>query len=73
MTTIDKNKQYMTRDGFPVRILATDVKGAYPIAGLVDLGDEEYVRKWTSEGRNDARYNVRTSFDLVEVEEGVEQ
>lgn len=69
---IEMDKKYRTRDGFPVRILATDVKGAYPIAGLVDLGDEEYVRKWTAEGRNDARYNVRTSFDLVEVEEGVE-
>jgi hypothetical protein len=67
---IEMDKKYRTRDGFPVRILATDVKGAYPIAGLVDLGDEEYVRKWTAEGRNDARYNVRTSFDLVEVEEG---
>ena len=71
--TIDINKKYMTRDGFPVRILATDVKGAYPIAGLVDLGDEEYVRKWTAEGKNDARYNVRTNYDLVEVEKGEQQ
>ena len=68
--TIDKNKHYKTRDGFPVRILATDVKGAYPVAGLVTLGDEEYVRRWTAEGKNDARYNVRTNYDLVEVEEG---
>jgi hypothetical protein len=64
--TIDKNKKYMTRDGFPVRLLATDIKGRYPIAGVVMLGDDEYVKQWTREGKEDRRPNVRTPYDLVE-------
>lgn len=68
--TISANKTYQTRDGFPVRILATDIKGSYPIAGVVDLGDEEYCRKWTAEGKADRRPNVRTNYDLVEAKKG---
>ena len=62
-----------TRDGFPVRLLAFDVKGRYPIAGVVQLGDDEYCRQWTKDGKGDRRPNVRTNYDLViEVEGGEE-
>ena len=63
--------QIRTRDGFPVRILSYDVKGRYPVAGVVMLGEDEYVRQWTIEGKGDYRPNVRTNYDLViEVEGG---
>lgn len=45
---IDINKKYQTRDGFPVRIVATDIKGRYPILGVIDLGEEEFAVKYTS-------------------------
>lgn len=64
---IDCSKRYQTRDGFPVRILATDLKSRYCIAGVVLLGDDEYVRQWTAEGKADYRRNVRTNYDLIEV------
>lgn len=63
---ISINGRYQTRDGFPVRILATDAKGTYPIVGMVDLGDVEYSRQWTSDGKADYRKNVTTNYDLVE-------
>lgn len=63
---IDCNKRYQTRDGFPVRILATDIKSRYCIAGVVQLGDDEYVRQWTADGKADYRRNVTTSYDLIE-------
>lgn len=63
---IDQNKQYTTRDGFPVRIVATDAKGRYPVVGLVDMDNAEYSRQWTREGKADIRPNVSTNYDLVE-------
>ena len=70
---IDINKKYMTRDGFPVRIVADNLKGRYPILGVIDLGEEEHAVKYTSVGKADRRPNVRTPYDLVEVEKGGEQ
>ena len=34
---IDPGKNYTTRDGFAVRIVATDAKGRFPVVGLVDM------------------------------------
>lgn len=64
---IDVNKRYVTRDGFDVRIIATDAKGRYPIVGLVDMENAEYCRQWTEEGKADYRGFVKTNYDLVEV------
>lgn len=63
---INCNKSYTTRDGFPVRIIATDAKGRFPIVGLVDMVNAEYARHWTAEGKADLRRNVTTNYDLVE-------
>lgn len=65
---INCNKNYTTRDGFPVRIIATDAKGRFPIVGLVDMKNAEYARHWTAEGKADLRRNVATNYDLVEKE-----
>jgi hypothetical protein len=63
---INCNKSYTTRDGFPVRIIATDAKGRFPIVGLVDMVNAEYARHWTEEGRADLRRNVKSNYDLIE-------
>jgi hypothetical protein len=63
---IDPDKQYTTRDGFDVRIIATDAKGTYPIVGLVDVGNAEYAHHWTEDGKADFRRHVRSNYDLIE-------
>lgn len=63
---IDPSKQYTTRDGMAVRILATDAKGRHPIVGLVDVENAEYPRQWTEDGKADYRSFVTTNYDLVE-------
>ena len=66
MTMIDINKRYTTRDGFDVRIIATDAKGRFPIVGLVDMENAEYAHHWTAEGKADPRPFVHSCYDLVE-------
>jgi hypothetical protein len=52
------------RSGRPARLLAHDVKGDYPIAVLVMIGDEgERVYTYAATGRFDNR--KPTEFDLV--------
>lgn len=63
---IDTTKNYTTRDGFGVRIIATDAKGCYPIVGLVDVGNAEYSRQWTEDGKADYRHYVKSNYDLIE-------
>ena len=63
---INCNKSYTTRDGFPVRIIATDAKGRFPVVGLVDMVNAEYARHWTEEGKADLRRNVKSNYDLIE-------
>lgn len=63
---INCNKSYTTRDGFPVRIIATDAKGRFPIVGLVDMVNAEYAHHWTEEGKADLRRNVKSNYDLIE-------
>lgn len=40
----------VTRAGNKVRIICFDVKGPYPVVGLVDLGEEETAATFTEEG-----------------------
>lgn len=47
---IDKNKQYKTRSGLPVRIYATDGGGDYPIHGATCFGDIWHLCFWTKDG-----------------------
>jgi hypothetical protein len=62
-----------TRGGFPVRVLAWDVKSRYCIAGVVQMGDDECVKQWTADGKADYRRNVTSSLDLVLQVEGGEE
>lgn len=49
---IDLTKPLRTKKGHLVRILATDVKGGYPIAGVIQYSDDrEGLCRWTREGK----------------------
>ena len=61
-----------TRGGFPVRIIAWDLKSRYCIAGVIHMDEDECVRQWTLEGKADFRRNVKSSLDLVLETEGGE-
>ena len=50
---IQMDKEYVTRDGRKVRVLAVDKKGTngYPVIGLVATADFESVGFWTECGK----------------------
>lgn len=58
MITMDK--QYRTRDGYPVRLLCVDGPGRYPVVGI--FLDE--IETWTSSGSWSFNDPI---FDLIEV------
>lgn len=61
---ISLTKNYSTKNGFPVRILCTDlVEGNFPVVGLVCKGDTESIHFWDMNGENPHA----TNFNLVEV------
>lgn len=62
---IDITKKYRTRDGKPVRILATDLKGTLPIVVAINVGDYESIIALSPEGRQWSDMN--TPCDLIEV------
>lgn len=72
---LDLTKPVQTRNGRPVRILATDAKGGQSVAGLVtDRGGYETAYLWSAHGHhfgNDADNGPRVTddFDLVNVPE----
>ena len=47
---IDKNKQYTTRSGLPVRIYATDCGGGYPVHGAILKDGVWLLESWTITG-----------------------
>jgi hypothetical protein len=72
---LDLNKPIQTRAGHPVRILATDIHGCYPIAAAI--GESHYlrspvVRQYDLEGSlrgSGSRRLRKTALDLVNVPE----
>ena len=62
---IDKNKQYKTRSGLPVRIYATDGGGDYPVHGGLPCGEHWIMTCWTNEGKSVS--HSQPELDLIEV------
>lgn len=62
---IDKNKQYKTRSGLPVRIYATDGGADCPVHGAICLGDTWHLGAWTNKGFCVAINE--SDLDLIEV------
>jgi hypothetical protein len=65
--TLDLSKPVQTRDGRKVRILCTDAKGDFRIAGLIDEGRHEYAATWGMTGRMEL--GGLSPSDLVNVPE----
>lgn len=65
---ISMDKKYRTRDGRPVRVLATDARGEQPVVGLVyELeADKETLRRWSIDGKWRAAA-CESELDLIEV------
>lgn len=64
---IDITKEYRTRSGYPVRVLATDMSGSKPVLVLVRPGTQfEQLIQVTVEGRAH-RSAERSAFDLIEI------
>jgi hypothetical protein len=73
---IDINKQYRTKNGFAVRIYATDGMGLYPVHGAMFISLDHRdnwsghnikgwsFECWTPDGRH---YQGNEDFDLIEV------
>lgn len=47
---LDLTKPVQTRDGYPVRILATDLRSEYPVVGIISHPDYDEVETWTLDG-----------------------
>ena len=60
-----KSQKVVTRCGFPVRIVCTDVKRKdYPILALVERDDQEEYQSFTKDGRFSLYNSSHDSFDL---------
>ena len=62
---IDKNKEYKTVSGFPVRIYATDGSDSLPVHGAIFENKEWNLFEWTEDGKYCE--DSTGEFDLVEV------
>lgn len=61
----DKSQKVVTRCGFPVRIVCTDVKRKdYPILALVERDDQEEYQSFTKDGRFNLYNPLHDNFDL---------
>jgi hypothetical protein len=61
---ITMDGKYTTRDGRPVRVLATDIKHEYPVVFAYVRGDRELVGVCYADGR--ASTEATTDCDLIE-------
>lgn len=67
--TLDLTKPVQTRGGMAVRILATDIKGDHPIAGVVTyLDGVETLENWAADGRWFNGQDEDTVLDLVQAD-----
>lgn len=70
----DKSQKVVTRCGFPVRIVCTDVKRKdYPILALVERDDQEEYQSFTKDGRFSLYNPLHDNFDLFIVTDEVSE
>lgn len=66
----DPTKPVQTRDGRKARIICTNIKGMFPIAAVVAVGDKsEGVEQWCANGRkafSSTEYNSNPT-DLINI------
>lgn len=67
MAKLDLTKPVQTRNGLPVRILATDLRSDCPVVGLVSYPDFDSIETWTLDGKFAPDDNDEYELDLVNV------
>lgn len=73
MAKLDLTKPVQTRNGLPVRILATDVRSICPVVGIVSYPDFDSIETWTLDGKFAPDGNDEYELDLVNVPEEVKR
>jgi len=70
LSKIDKDTRIETKDGHEVEILKTNMRGDYPVVGIIKRPNEitDIIEAWTIKGIID-KDTIDTSFDLVIVKE----
>lgn len=70
LSKIDKDTRIETKGGYEVEILRTDLRGDYPIVGIVKKPNDitDLIQTWTIEGHFD-KNDSDVCFDLVIVKE----
>lgn len=70
LSKIDKDTRIETKSGYEVEILRTDLRGDYPIVGIVKRPNQvtDLIGNWTIKGDYD-KDAIDVSFDLVIVKE----
>lgn len=65
---IEMDKKYKTRNGLPVRILATNIKSPYPVvAAVLHIYNQEDVCAYTDVGKFILESDTDNEYDLIEV------
>lgn len=70
LSKIDKDTRIETKGGYEVEILKTNMRGEYPILGIVKKPNQptDLIAYWTIKGSFD-KYGADTTFDLVIIKE----
>lgn len=70
LSKIDKDTRIETKGGYEVEILKTDLRGDYPIVGIIKRPNQitDTIENWTIEGHFDKNAS-NVCFDLVIVKE----
>lgn len=67
MAKLDLTKPVQTRNGLPVRILATDLRSACPVVGFISYPDHDEICSWTLIGTHAPDDNDEYERDLFNV------
>lgn len=73
MPKLDLTKPVQTRDGWPVHILATDLRSACPVVGIIGYPDHDAIETWALNGNYAPDDNDEFELDLVNVPEEVKR
>ena len=73
MPKLDLTKPVQTRDGWPVRILATDLRSECPVVGIISRTDHDGVDTWAPDGRYIPDDLDEHTLDLVNVPDEVKR
>lgn len=66
---VNNNLRVETEGGYPVEIIKWNAKGAYPIVGLVNNGDDQIALSYNCQGKTISEDDKRGLFNLCIVDD----